>query len=221
LSGQNPTDGRLVTGDVTSGSCCGTDIEEHRDILKGFRNIRDLELHHAWEKPALHIITLIAGRWRRLMTPKLRYLCIIAQTLILQKEAVWTSIAAGTSSLIKSFTLNTNCFSCLFDVYWTVHHCDRWQMKKLTRCHSSLLFYFLEAQHVSGVNMPIFRSLRLCCWTTTASAEADSLDTTLAEPNSNTQQIKNETANVVVQQHSRKLLKMGILMPETCWASKK
>jgi len=25
-----------------------------------------------------------------------------------------------------------------------------------------------------------------------------------------------ESANVVVQQHSRKLLKMGILMPETC-----
>jgi len=47
---------------------------------------------------------------------------------------------------------------------------------------------------------------------------AGSPDTTLAEPhpNSNTQQTKNETANVVVQQHSRKLLKMGILMPETC-----
>jgi len=39
---------------------------------------------------------------------------------------------------------------------------------------------------------------------------------TLVEPhpNSNTQQIKNETANVVVQQHSRKLLKMGMLIPE-------
>jgi len=43
-------------------------------------------------------------------------------------------------------------------------------------------------------------------------------DTTLAElhPNSKTQQSKNNTANVVVQQHSRKLLKMDILMPETC-----
>jgi len=51
------------------------------------------------------------------------------------------------------------------------------------------------------------------------SAEAaGSLDTTLAEPHpsSNTQQIKNEMANVVVQQLSRKLLKMDILMPETC-----
>ena len=46
---------------------------------------------------------------------------------------------------------------------------------------------------------------------------AGSLDTTLAEthPNSNTQQTKNERANGVFQQHSRKLLKMGILMPET------
>jgi len=52
---------------------------------------------------------------------------------------------------------------------------------------------------------------------------AGSPDTTLAEPhpNSNTQQSKNNTANVVVQQHSRKLLKMDILMSETCWAHKK
>jgi hypothetical protein len=35
-------------------------------------------------------------------------------------------------------------------------------------------------------------------------------------PNSNTQQIKNETASVVVQKYSRMLLKMGILIPETC-----
>jgi len=49
-------------------------------------------------------------------------------------------------------------------------------------------------------------------------APASSLDTTLTEPhpNSNTYQIKNETANVAVQQHSRQLLKMGTLMPETC-----
>jgi len=47
--------------------------------------------------------------------------------------------------------------------------------------------------------------------------------TTPAEPhpNSNTQKSKNNTANVVVQQHSRKFLKMDILMPETCLVSKK
>ena len=47
---------------------------------------------------------------------------------------------------------------------------------------------------------------------------AGSPDTALDEthPNSNTQQSKKETANVVVQQHSGKLLKMDILMPDTC-----
>ena len=54
-------------------------------------------------------------------------------------------------------------------------------------------------------------------------ASAGSPDTTLAEPhpNSSTQEIKNETANVIVQQHSRKLLQMDILMPEICWVAKK
>jgi len=49
-------------------------------------------------------------------------------------------------------------------------------------------------------------------------ASASSPDTTPADshPTSNTQQTKNETANVVVQQYSRIILKMGILMPEIC-----
>jgi len=44
------------------------------------------------------------------------------------------------------------------------------------------------------------------------------LVTTLAEPHPKFTHSKPRTksANVVVQQHSRKLLKMGILMPETC-----
>jgi len=47
---------------------------------------------------------------------------------------------------------------------------------------------------------------------------AGSPGTTLAEshPNSNTQQSKNNRANVVVQQHILKLLKIDILIPETC-----
>ena len=36
--------------------------------------------------------------------------------------------------------------------------------------------------------------------------------------NSNTQRTENKTTDVVIHQHSRKLLKMDILMPETCWA---
>jgi len=60
-----------------------------------------------------------------------------------------------------------------------------------------------------------------CGWAGVVSgllAQAGSPDTTPAKPHpdSNTQQSKNNTANVVVQPHSRELLKMDILMPETC-----
>jgi len=56
-----------------------------------------------------------------------------------------------------------------------------------------------------------------------SAASAGSPDTTPAKPhpNSNTQQSKNNTENVVVQQHGHKFLKMDILMPETCCVSKK
>ena len=38
---------------------------------------------------------------------------------------------------------------------------------------------------------------------------------------SNTQRTKNKTTDVVIQQHSRKLLMMDVLMSETCWVHKK
>ena len=65
----------------------------------------------------------------------------------------------------------------------------------------AILFHFLCAQHDSDINISIIRSLRLCCW--------------------NTQRTENKTTDVVIHQHSRKLLKMDILMSETCWAHKK
>jgi len=67
----------------------------------------------------------------------------------------------------------------------------------------SILFHFLCAQHISDINISIFRSLRLCCWS------------------SSTQQTENKPTDVVIQRHSRKLLKMDILMSETCCAHKK
>ena len=97
----------------------------------------------------------------------------------------------------------------------------------------AILFHFLCAQHVSDINISIIRSLRLCCWITTSvvlfsvrcvleiwcgwfwvvfvlQAEACNTNTT-----------ENKTTDVVIQQHSRKLLMMDILMSETCWAHKK
>ena len=47
--------------------------------------------------------------------------------------------------------------------------------------------------------------------------------TTQNEPHqiSNTQRTENNTTDFVIQQHSRKLLMMDILMSETCWVHKK
>ena len=63
----------------------------------------------------------------------------------------------------------------------------------------AILFYFLCTQHVSQ-------------------ASACNTGTTHTQPHqiSNTQRNKNKTTNVVIQQHSRKLLMMDILMSETC-----
>ena len=111
------------------------------------------------------------------------------------------------------------------------------------------LFHFLRAQHVSDINISIIRSLRLCCWITTSvvlfsvrcvleiwcdwfwvvpvlQAETQLFCSCgMWEPSrtksSNTQRTENKTTDVVIHQHSRKLLIMDILMSETCWARKK
>ena len=100
----------------------------------------------------------------------------------------------------------------------------------------AILFHFLWAQHVSDINISIITSLRLFCWITTLvvlflvrcvlefrrvwvgvvsvlQAEAHRI--------SNTHRTKNNTTNVVIQQKSRNLLMMDILISETCWAHKK
>ena len=54
-------------------------------------------------------------------------------------------------------------------------------------------------------------------------ASACKTNTTQNQPHqsSNTQGTENKTTDVVIHQHSRKLLMMDILMSETCWAHNK
>jgi len=106
----------------------------------------------------------------------------------------------------------------------------------------AILFHFLCTQHVSDINISPIRSLRLCCWITTLvilflvrcvleiwcgwvwiAAEACNTDTTQTQSHqiSNTQRTKKKITNVVIQQHSHKLLMMDILMSETCRVHKK
>ena len=103
----------------------------------------------------------------------------------------------------------------------------------------AILFHLLCAQHVSDINISIFRSLRLCWWITTSVVlfsvrcvlELRSFcrlkpakrtpPNTSRNKTSHTQRTENKTTDVVIHQHSRKLLKMDILMSEKCWAHKK
>ena len=110
----------------------------------------------------------------------------------------------------------------------------------------AILFHFLCAQHVSDINISIIRSLRQSCWITASvvlfsvrcvlqiwcgwvwvvpvlQAEASACNSLQNQPHqiSNTQRTENTTTDVEIQQHSRKLLMMDILMSETCWAHKK
>jgi hypothetical protein len=104
----------------------------------------------------------------------------------------------------------------------------------------AILFHFLCAQHVSDINISIIRSLQLFCWIITlvvlflvrcvlefrcgwVGASACYTDTTPTQPyrNFNTHRTKNNTTNVIIQQNSRKLLMIDILMSETCWAHNK
>jgi len=63
----------------------------------------------------------------------------------------------------------------------------------------AIIFHFLCAQHVLDINISIISGI---------------------QPNHtetpNTHRTKNNTTNVVIQQNSRKLLMMAILMSETC-----
>ena len=59
-------------------------------------------------------------------------------------------------------------------------------------------------------------------WWCLLAEAACNTDTTQTQPYQipNTQRTENKTTDVVIQQHSRKLLMMDILMSETCWVHK-
>ena len=101
---------------------------------------------------------------------------------------------------------------------------DKWKTNLMSL---AILFHLLRAQHVSDTNIPIFRSLRLCWWITTSVFLFSVQPAKRTPPNtnrnksSNTQRTENKKTDMVIHQHSRKLLKMDILVSETCWAHNK
>ena len=88
-------------------------------------------------------------------------------------------------------------------VYWTVHHCDSWRIKD----QLDVTCYFI--------------SLLMCSTCVAGFSLQYGYHSTQPHRTSNTHRTKNYTTSVVIQQNSRKLLMMDILMSETCWAHKK
>ena len=114
----------------------------------------------------------------------------------------------------------------------------------------AILLHFLCTRHVSDINISIIRSLRLCCWITTSVVlfsvrcvleiwccwvwvvsvlQAEGFSFILqhghysnpAAPNLQHTTNREQKTDVVIQQHSRKLLMIDVLMSETCWVYKK
>ena len=120
-------------------------------------------------------------------------------------------------------------------VYWTVHHLDSW-IKRDQLDVTCFIISLFNAQHVSDVNTLILRSLRLICWVISWVVLLwfdvcwcyvvvwlwwygirMHTDTTPPQPSHNVTptHIEPEQYN---PWNSRKLLRMGVLTSETCWA---
>ena len=75
--------------------------------------------------------------------------------------------------------------------------------------------FVLSSLCVGDLVRLVLSSAHVACSSTTSACNTD---TTQTQPHqiSNTQRTENKTTDVVIQQHSRKLLMMDILMSETC-----
>ena len=86
-----------------------------------------------------------------------------------------------------------------------MHHCHSWRMKD----QLDVTCYFISL---------IMRSTCSFCRLKPAKRTPPN---TNRNKSSNTQRTENKMTDVVIHKHSRKLLKMDILMSETCWAHNK
>ena len=72
-----------------------------------------------------------------------------------------------------------------------------------------------------GLLRMMFGGVRYAGWSTTCFNLHNEHHQTSSAANPNTQRKENKITDVIIHQHSRKLLKMDILMSETCWANNK
>jgi len=84
---------------------------------------------------------------------------ILALSLTLSSHFLWDYLYI----FPKTHYLYTYLNIAFTYVYWTVHHLDSW-IKRDQLDVTCFIISLFNAQHVSDVNTPILRSLRLICW---------------------------------------------------------
>ena len=139
-----------------------------------------------------------------------------AQFISLLLTGMW---GAQNQSLLHCWeTINTGLDSNVSNVYWTVHHCNSWGIKNQldVTCYFYFTYYLLNMLRT------------LICPSSGACDCVDGLPHRLScslfvsfAANPNTQRKENKITDVVIHQHSRRLLETDILMFETCWANNK
>ena len=113
---------------------------------------------------------------------------------------------------------------CSFRTYRSINHLSLLKNKRPTWCH--LLFY-LTSYVLNMFRTLIYPSSGACDysvelphWSIVLGSMCVGVSVWLGWSGIHTHQTKNNTTNVVIQQNSRKLLMMDMLMSETCWAHK-
>jgi len=90
--------------------------------------------------------------------PRIKYM---QENCTCPKHSPWCNVSTNVTEeqTTKSFNVNLMFIGpCIIAIV------DAWKTNLMSLAS---LFHLLCAQHVSDINIPIFRSLRLCCWITT------------------------------------------------------
>ena len=92
------------------------------------------------------------------------------------------------------------------NVYWTVHHCNSWGMKNQLDVTCYFISLIMRSTCFGHSYIHLQEPAK---WTPPKTSRSK---------NSNTQRTENKMTELVIHQHCCRLLKMDILMSETCWA---
>ena len=168
------------------------------------------------------------------------HLISVYQTLLLELFAVLLVYKSRVYIFINDVRFINLYKHYVFDVYWTVHHCDNWRIKNqldatyyfIVLLIGSTCFGHCYIHHQELATMMLITRLvvlflvwcRLeirCGWAGVVSGLHPGHYSSPTAPNLQPTANQERNDQCGNQHHSRELLMMDIVMPETCWTYKK